>query len=1007
MEQQADKFRQQKKHNSLLLVAASRGYLADAEALVELGAELGCKDKKGRSPLHFAAARGRTEVARFLLSRGAEVDAETPDGRTPLHLAALDGHAETATLLLQKGAWAEAYDSQDNTPLHLAAGAGHTGAMEVLARHGAKASLCNKQGLTPMGCALLGGHMAAAKLLQGWGASLLERPHGYGLLHLAAGLAQPASLTFLLDGGADANDCSNPEGATPLHSAALGGCARCAELLLRAGADRGLADADGRVPADLAPPEDAHLRELLAPEAAHAKVRAQRSAARGSEAPAAPLSPHEQFQALPEAERRSKVERWALLDAADLAAALAQYPTDAAAEASARVTALQATRKLLNIHKALAALHADDDFQGDIPQPHVRAAIDAIRADTSLYERHAADPVVLGVLQKMRRLHSVAQANGQRTVSIDDMIAQAGQAEKDAERQLAIEATCTAHVAAAAAAAAASAPAGAAKEAAHAAYVAALQAAKAAAPSGSKAGSSGGSSSAAGGGPAASTLRQRLAGGRAGGGAGARAEAAAAEAQVAEGQAGDDDPDLPQWLRGGFSWKKVWAEFSRQTKMALAMLAAFMLLSWALLGLLNADVVCFQETKLRRGDLDAELCCVDGWVSFFCCDTTSATGYSGTATYCRAVAAMPFDAQLGFTGCAPLAAGSAGGAGAAAAAAASVAPHPALADRFSVEELTELDAEGRICVTDHGSLVLFNIYGPAITSGDEERAGERLRYKMRFYEALELVWRHLRRQGRAVMVVGDANICPAPIDHPAPDPAVDFYRASRPERLWLRRLLSRDGPGLAGSQAGSGGSGNDSGSGGHAGSCLFVDTFRHFHPTRQRAATCWSTATNARVNNWGSRIDLRQQQQQQTDQQSDQQQLQSAQRGAADAAASPDCAAAAAAAAAEAEEAAARAARAEQSKAAWAGIMQKNKPPLCQHGEPAALLKVNKTGPNKGRYFYTCARAEGPPPEGKCKLFKWVEQRAGDHRLTTLGKQAPAGGGGGKNGGPAGKKVKT
>lgn len=38
-----------------------------------------------------------------------------------------------------------------------------------------------------------------------WGASLLERPHGYGLLHLAAGLAQPASLTFLLDGGADAN----------------------------------------------------------------------------------------------------------------------------------------------------------------------------------------------------------------------------------------------------------------------------------------------------------------------------------------------------------------------------------------------------------------------------------------------------------------------------------------------------------------------------------------------------------------------------------------------------------------------------------------------------------------------------------------------------------------------------------------------------------------------------------------------------------------------------------
>jgi hypothetical protein len=36
-------------------------------------------------------------------------------------------------------------------------------------------------------------------------------------------------------------------------------------------------------------------------------------------------------------------------------------------------------------------------------QPHVRAAIDAIRAKPSLYERHAADPVVLAVLQVQGR----------------------------------------------------------------------------------------------------------------------------------------------------------------------------------------------------------------------------------------------------------------------------------------------------------------------------------------------------------------------------------------------------------------------------------------------------------------------------------------------------------------------------------------------------------------------------------------------------------------------------
>lgn len=37
---------------------------------------------------------------------------------------------------------------------------------------------------------------------------------------------------------------------------------------------------------------------------------------------------------------------------------------------------------------------------------------------------HPSQPTPCLALQKMRRLHSVAQANGQRTISIDDMLAQ-------------------------------------------------------------------------------------------------------------------------------------------------------------------------------------------------------------------------------------------------------------------------------------------------------------------------------------------------------------------------------------------------------------------------------------------------------------------------------------------------------------------------------------------------------------------------------------------------------
>ncbi|PRW33536.1 Cellulose synthase [Chlorella sorokiniana] len=557
-----------------------------------MGAALDCKDKQGRSPLHFAAANGRLPVVRHLWSRGAEVDAETPEGRTPLHLAALGGHAEVATFLLQKSAWAEAYDAADDTPLHLAAKHGHTAVMEALLRHGAKAGAKNKQGLTAMACALVGGHVAAAKLLQGWGASLADRPHGYSLLHLTAGVGALASVTFLLETGANANEHGNAEGVTPLHSAALGGCVRCAQALLDAGADPALTDAEGRLPAELAAPQDERMRELLKTKGRSKAKPAAAAAAKAGSTPAT-QSAQEQFRALPKAEQLAKVGRWALLEGEDLAAALQHYPAAAAEEVMARIEHLQAARRLLNIQKAMAALHSDEDFQADIAQARVREAIDSIRADTGKYEHYAADPQVLAVLQKMRRIHGVAQANGQRTVGIEDMLAKPGQAKQDEERQLAIEAGCNAHLAAAAAAAACGAgedAAAAAKAAFDAAFAAAKEAAlqkwqAAKSSDGAEAGSGGGQSAklAAAEGSAASILRRRggQSAGAAAGGREAEDEAAAKELEERERRKeAEEDENVPEWMRGEFSWRKVWTEVWRQTQMALLMLALFMLGAW-------------------------------------------------------------------------------------------------------------------------------------------------------------------------------------------------------------------------------------------------------------------------------------------------------------------------------------------------------------------------------------------------------------------------------------------
>lgn len=61
----------------------------------------------------------------------------------------------------------------------------------------------------------------------------------------------------------------------------------------------------------------------------------------------------------------------------------------------------------------------------------------------------------------------------------------------------------------------------------------------------------------------------------------------------------------------------------------------------------------------------------------------------------------------------------------------------------------------------------------------------------------------------------------------------------------------------------------------------------------------------------------------------------------------------------------------------WQRIQQlmQNSVPLCKgHQEPCVPRVVKKAGPNLGRRFYVCARAEGPSsnPEANCGYFKWA-----------------------------------
>ncbi|CAN8229183.1 unnamed protein product [Cochlearia groenlandica] len=244
-----------------------------------------------------------------------------------------------------------------------------------------------------------------------------------------------------------------------------------------------------------------------------------------------------------------------------------------------------------------------------------------------------------------------------------------------------------------------------------------------------------------------------------------------------------------------------------------------------LLDSFDADIICFQETKLRRQELTSDLTIADGYESYFSCTRTcekGRTAYSGVATFCRVKSAasscevaLPVAAEEGFTGLVNC--NSRGGR--------KNNEIPIVSEgleEYDREELLQIDQEGRCVITDHGHFIVFNVYGPRAISDDAER----IEFKHRFYDILDRRWECLIRQRRRVFVVGDLNIAPFAMDRCEAGP--DFEKNEI--RKWFRSLLVE-----------------------HGGS--FYDVFRSKHPERKDAFTCWSSSSGAEQFNYGSRID--------------------------------------------------------------------------------------------------------------------------------------------------------
>ena len=160
----------------------------------------------------------------------------------------------------------------------------------------------------------------------------------------------------------------------------------------------------------------------------------------------------------------------------------------------------------------------------------------------------------------------------------------------------------------------------------------------------------------------------------------------------------------------------------------------------------RADVICLQEIKAHRDQLDEEAISPKGYFGFF--NEAEKKGYSGVALYTRKKPDRVVD-SLGWR---------------------------------------HADTEGRYIQADFGKLSVVSVYLPSGSSGEERQA-----IKFDFMERFMPVLEKMRRQRRQYILCGDWNIAHREID-------LKNWRGNRKnsgflpeERAWLDDLFNRVG----------------------------------------------------------------------------------------------------------------------------------------------------------------------------------------------------------------------
>lgn len=207
------------------------------------------------------------------------------------------------------------------------------------------------------------------------------------------------------------------------------------------------------------------------------------------------------------------------------------------------------------------------------------------------------------------------------------------------------------------------------------------------------------------------------------------------------------------------------------------------------------DVLCLQETKAQQGQAEIDLPMYDEYWN-----SAEKKGYSGTAIFTKTkplsiVNGLPPEIETA---------------------------HGLVADSFG-----DPNKEGRVLTAEFAAFYLVTVYTP---NSKDNLSRLPLRYNQ--WDPAFLAYCNGLRQGqfgaaKPVVFCGDLNVAHQEIDLANPKPNIGKHGFTDEERSGFQKFL-------------------DAG---------FVDTFRHFYPTKTEAYTWWTAWANARARNVGWRID--------------------------------------------------------------------------------------------------------------------------------------------------------